>query len=82
MPTVFREKGYRFFFYEADLDEPMHVHVAKSDRLAKFWIEPIGVAVTGGFKNHELNEIEQIISERYHEIVIAWRQEEDKRHNR
>lgn len=82
MPTVFRERGYRFYFYEADFDEPMHVHVAKSSKLAKFWIEPIGVAVTEGFKNHELNEIERIINERYDEIVIAWRHEQAKRHNR
>ena len=27
MPTVFVHRGYRFFFYAADLDEPPHVHV-------------------------------------------------------
>jgi hypothetical protein len=26
MPVVLRVKGYRFWFYEADLDEPPHVH--------------------------------------------------------
>lgn len=82
MPTVFREKGYRFFFYAADLDEPMHVHVAKSGKHAKVWIEPIGIAVKGGFKDHELNEIERIINERYNQIVIAWNQEQNKRYNR
>jgi len=79
MPTIFREKGYRFFFYEADLDEPMHVHVAKSGKQAKIWIQPVRAAVRGGFKSHEFNEIERIITERYHEIVTAWKREKDKR---
>ncbi|MCE7984802.1 MAG: DUF4160 domain-containing protein [Caldilinea sp. CFX5] len=36
MPTVFVQKGYRFFFYSSDLDEPIHVHVSKSSKQAKF----------------------------------------------
>ncbi|MCE7983862.1 MAG: DUF4160 domain-containing protein [Caldilinea sp. CFX5] len=47
MPTIFREKGYRFFFYEADLIEPIHVHVVKSGKTAKFWLMPLSVAVKG-----------------------------------
>ena len=71
MPTVFREKGYRFYFYEADLDEPIHVHVSKSGRHAKVWIQPINVAVEGGFKAHELNEIQRIARTRIAEIAAA-----------
>lgn len=38
-PTVFREKGYRFFFFSRE--EPrMHVHVVSGDGEAKFWLEP------------------------------------------
>ena len=29
MPVVLRIKGYRFWFYEADLNEPPPVHVGK-----------------------------------------------------
>ena len=82
MPTIFREKGYRFFFYEADLIEPMHVHIIKSGKQAKFWLAPIDVAVKGGFRNHELNEIETIIKERYDEIVTVWNREKNKGNNR
>ena len=35
MPTIFREKGYRFSFYSYDLGEPMHVHVTKAGAEAK-----------------------------------------------
>lgn len=47
MPTVFIQKGYRFFFFTADLDEPLHVHVEKSGVRAKFWLRPIAVANQG-----------------------------------
>ena len=38
-PTVFRARGFRFFFFSRK--EPrMHVHVGSSDGEAKFWLEP------------------------------------------
>ncbi|OQY85142.1 MAG: hypothetical protein B6D41_14685 [Chloroflexi bacterium UTCFX4] len=82
MPSIFREKGYRFYFYEADLDEPIHVHVAKSGRHAKIWVQPIRVAIVGGFKRHELSEIQRITRRRSSEINAAWRDEQNKRQSR
>jgi hypothetical protein len=82
MPTIFQERGYRFYFYEADLSEPIHVHIAKSGNQAKFWISPVRLAVRGEFKDYELNQIERIIANRYAQIVAAWQEEEDKRNNR
>jgi len=41
MPVVLRVKGYKFWFYEVDLDEPPHVHVGKEGKEAKYWIDPI-----------------------------------------
>ncbi len=38
-PTVFREEGYRFFFFSREKPR-MHVHVVSADGEAKFWIEP------------------------------------------
>ena len=31
MPTVLMIKGFRFFFYAEEGNEPVHVHVAKGD---------------------------------------------------
>ncbi|MFQ5674960.1 MAG: DUF4160 domain-containing protein [bacterium] len=39
MPVILRIKGYRFWFYQADLDEPPHVHVAKEGKEAKYWVD-------------------------------------------
>lgn len=69
MPVVLRIKGYRFWFYEADLDEPMHVHAGKTGREAK----------SRGFRDHELKEIERILAEHQDDILEAWRKEQKKR---
>ena len=81
MPVILRIKGYRFWFYEADLDEPAHVHVGKAGKEAKFWLNPIFIARAGNFRNHELNEIERILAEWQEDLLDAWRQEQQKRGN-
>jgi hypothetical protein len=42
MPEVFRERGFRFFFYsnEGTPREPVHIHVEKDRLEAKFWLQP------------------------------------------
>lgn len=69
MPVILRVKGYRFWFYAADLDEPPHVHVGKGGREAKFWINPTAVARAGRFRAEELREIERSLGEHQLEIL-------------
>jgi len=38
-PTIFREKGYRFFFFSRE-GPRMHVHAYCGDGEAKFWLVP------------------------------------------
>jgi len=78
MPVILRVKGYRFWFYEADLQEPPHVHVGKGGREAKFWVDPIALARTGRFREHELTEIERILATFQNDILDAWRKEQQK----
>jgi Domain of unknown function (DUF4160) len=40
-------KSYRFFFYMADRYEPPHIHVAKEDSAAKFWLDPLELEFNG-----------------------------------
>ena len=82
MPVVLRVNGYRFWFYEADLDEPTHVHVGKQGKEAKYWIEPIAIARPGRFRAHELNEIKSILAEYRGTLIEAWQREQQKRGNR
>ena len=82
MPVVFRSQGYRGWFYEADLDEPPHVHVGKDGKEAKFWITPLGIARAGRFRANELREIERIVAQFHGDILAAWEKEKSKRDNR
>ena len=79
MPIVLRLKGYRFWFYEADLSEPPHVHIGKDGKEAKFWMNPIRVAREGKFKAVELREIERLLDQHQAFILEVWQNEQQKR---
>lgn len=74
-------KGYKFRFYQADLDEPPHVHVVQSDLEAKFWLSPVRVARPGRFRDVDLHEIERILVENQTFLLDAWEKEKGKRAN-
>lgn len=82
MPVVLRVKGYKFWFYEADLDEPPHVHVGKESREAKFWLKPVALARAGRLKPVDLQEIKRIIDDNHGFLLRAWEKEQSKRANR
>lgn len=81
MPVILRVKGYKFWFYEADLDEPSHVHVGRESREAKYWLNPVKLARTGKFKPAELRDIERIINDNLDFILDTWAAEQSKRAN-
>ena len=82
MPVVLRGKGYKFWFYEADFDEPPHLHVGEEDREAKFWLNPVELARAGRLKPMELRETERLINDHYDFLLRAWEKEQSKRVNR
>lgn len=82
MPVVLRVKGYKFWFYEADLDEPPHIHIGKENREAKYWLDPIRMARSGRFKPIELGEMERIIGQHQRFLLSVWAEEQSKRANR
>jgi len=71
-PTIFRQKGYRFFFFSREEDR-IHVHIYSADGEAKYWIEPnIELANSHGLTQKQLNDIQKIVEERKNEIKRAW----------
>ncbi|MCZ7626916.1 MAG: DUF4160 domain-containing protein [Candidatus Methylomirabilota bacterium] len=72
-PTIFREKGYRFFFFSRE--EPrMHVHAICADGEAKYWLEPeIELGKNHRLSHAQLKEIEQLIGAHHDEIQTAWK---------
>ena len=71
-PTVFRERGFRFFFFSRE-EERMHVHVHCGDGEAKYWLEPsIKIAKNYGLSDQQLSNIEEIVREHKDELISAW----------
>jgi len=74
MPTIFRSGPYRFHFYSREPGEPPHVHVARDDMEAKFWLEPVCLAKNYGIPTHEISKILGIVRKEKQVLVIAWEQ--------
>ncbi len=73
-PTVFRYKGYRFYFFSRE-EEAMHVHVYCADGEAKFWIEPdISLARNWALSASQITELRNVVKEHRDEIARAWRE--------
>ncbi len=75
MPTVFRHRGFRFFFYsnEGTPPEPVHIHVEKDNLEAKFWLIPeVRVAYNDGYDARTLRELLEIVEANKDRIERAW----------
>jgi hypothetical protein len=71
-PTVFKESGYRFFFFSRE-EVRMHVHVISGDGEAKFWLEPeIELAKNYLYSRKQLKEIESLVEVHFNELLSAW----------
>ena len=75
MPTVFLERGFRFFFYsnEGSPREPVHVHVEKDRSEAKFWLHPtVHLAYNDGYDARTLRELSRIVEANRSRIERVW----------
>jgi Domain of unknown function (DUF4160) len=72
MPTVLRISGFRFFFYSLEGSEPPHIHIEDGDKVAKFWLDPVNLAESHGFRAHELNRLRALVIEHRLALLEAW----------
>lgn len=76
MPTVFKANGFRFFFYSDEMSglrlEPVHIHIKKENKEAKFWVSPVSIAYNEGFSRSDLNDIENLVKENVNLICEKW----------
>ena len=82
MPTLLRWKGFRFFFYSADVWEPPHIHVYKNGNEAKIWLNDLTVAASYGYNARELNEIAGVVREHRADFMKAWNDHFSSRNQR
>ena len=72
MPTVLKIRGFRFFFFSMEGNEPAHIHVEKNDCLAKYWLTPAQLASNYGFKSHDLVELGKIVFQHKDLFLEKW----------
>jgi hypothetical protein len=75
MAEILRIGSIVIFFYSADLQERMHVHVRQRRNEVKYWMEPeieFANRVRGSFAEHELNRIETLLKRNREAIVQKW----------
>ena len=72
-PTVFKYKGYRFFFFSKE-EQRMHVHIKGPDGEAKYWIEPIvALANYTNLSPKQLKILQQKVEDNKNEIKKSWK---------
>ena len=77
MPGV-RIGPYAIHFYQYDLREPIHVHIRRERKQAKFWLDPVSLARSSGFSAQELRDIERVLSANRERLVKLWNHERSK----
>jgi len=71
MPTVIEHKGYRFFFYIND-HPPVHIHIEKDNKTAKFNLEPLSLVRSRKFNASEIKEIHNFIKNNLEFLKQKW----------
>ena len=73
-PTIFREDGFRFFFFSRE-ESRLHVHVYHADGEAKFWLEPsIELAQNYGLNDRQIRAAEALIRRHDDDLRAAGRE--------
>ena len=73
MPKVLLLKGYEFFFYSNEGNEPMHIHIGKAGAIGKIWLEPaVEISYLYGFSPKERKEILFIVLDQLESFKSFW----------
>ncbi len=72
VPSIADIGPYKLFFYSAEGDEPPHVHIRRGRATAKFWLNPVRLAKSRRFSDHELRELQKTVEENQSKILEAW----------
>lgn len=72
MPTFDDIGPYKLFFYSAEGSEPPHIHIRRDRATAKFWLDPVRVARSRRFSDHELRVIQKLVDDNREAIMEVW----------
>ena len=72
MPTAFRFRGYRFFFFSNEGHEPPHTHIESGGNYAKFWLEPVELSGSVGYNSAELTRLRHLVERHRGLLLEKW----------
>ncbi|MEW6326843.1 MAG: DUF4160 domain-containing protein [Thermodesulfobacteriota bacterium] len=72
MPTILREKGFRFLFYSNEGFEPCHIHVIGQGGEAKFWIPSCQLVWSYNLNASQLRIVLDVIKDNRRIIEGKW----------
>jgi len=72
VPTVWRERGFRFYFWSNERNEPPHVHVELAEGYAKVWLSPVSLAQSVGFDARQVRDLLAIATAHRDDMEKAW----------
>jgi hypothetical protein len=72
MPTFLRIRGYRFYVYAHEGNEPAHVHIDHGAGTMKVWLADLSVASSQGLKPAEIRAALLITREHREILLKAW----------
>ena len=83
MPTVLFSRGWRFFFYANEGNEPIHVHCQKAEKEVKFWLDrenyEASVAFTHRMSPADIRTVKKLIYAHFDDLEEAWDEFERRR---
>lgn len=71
MPNIIVLSGYRFFFYSNE-HPPIHIHVEKDGKTAKFNLEPTVLVKTKRFNASELRKARILVEQNTELFKQKW----------
>lgn len=72
MPKIFERRGFKFFFYSNEGNEPPHVHVKGHGGRAKFWLATGELCMSRGLSIGRLTQIRDIMYQSKDLIMEKW----------
>jgi hypothetical protein len=72
MPTVLKLLGFRFFFFSGEGSELPHIHIEHANKVAKYWLKPVELAESEGFRSHELTRVRSLVIEHRALFLEKW----------
>jgi len=76
MPTILLIRGWRFFFYANERDEPIHIHCRKAEKECKYWLDRRNFGLEEAFSyrmnGKDKREVKKMIFDNFEYIESEW----------